>query len=259
VERIGRGEYRWKMGVRRWQLSAEAAFNALDTASDSAACSRRFDRADPLPEQRRPRRGGAIRGHPQLRAAAVGQAQLQLRGGAEYSQLSQAGAGGITREFIRPKGQFTAAWTPNPNTTVNLRLQRRVGQISFFNFVDSVNLKDENGNQGNVNLVPPQSWEAEVETVRRLGAWGSTTLRLYYHAVEDVIDIIPSARRVRASATSTARFGPASIRAARSISTRSACPAPAWTCASSSSTPSLRTRSPGKHAPSATPRSGQPK
>jgi hypothetical protein len=116
---------------------------------------------------------------------------VQIAAGAEYSQLSQAGANGLTREFIRPKGQVTAAWSPTPLTTINFRLQRRVGQISFFDFVSSVNLRDDRENAGNINLVPPQSWEGEVEFVQRFGPLGSSTLRTYYHLVEDVIDVIP--------------------------------------------------------------------
>jgi hypothetical protein len=102
-----------------------------------------------------------------------------------------------------------------------------VGQISFFDFVSSVNLNDDRENEGNVNLVPPQSWEGEVEAVFRLGAYGSTTLRTYYHAVEDVIDVIPigidgegignidSATRYGVDWRSTLTFDPYGWRGAR--------------------------------------------
>ncbi|HEY0114888.1 MAG TPA: TonB-dependent receptor, partial [Allosphingosinicella sp.] len=192
VERIGRAEYRWNAGGADWQVSAEAAFNSLQTASTLASLQPDgtidfidFDGSSARVEEARYE--GIVSYGRRLSPTL----SFQLAAGAEYSQLSQVGADGLTREFIRPKGQLTAAWTPDPNTTVNLRLQRRVGQISFFDFVDSVNLRDDLGNEGNVNLVPPQSWEAEVEGVRRFGPWGSTTLRLYYHLIEDVIDIVP--------------------------------------------------------------------
>jgi hypothetical protein len=152
---------------------------------------------------------------------------FQLAAGAEYSQISQIGANGLTRQFFRPKGQLTAAWTPNPNTTVNFRVQRRVGQISFFDFVDSVNLQDEKENAGNPQLVPPQIWEMEVEGVFRLGRYGQTSLRTYYHLIDDIIDIIPigltgqgvgnidSARRYGVDWRSTFNFDPFGLRGAK--------------------------------------------
>jgi hypothetical protein len=192
VERIGRAEYRWSDGGNDWQISGEAAFNALTVASELGRL-RPDGSIEPIPFDGSTARVEEARyeGIFSYSRRLSPKLTFQLAAGAEYSQLSQVGADGLTREFIRPKGQLTAAWTPDPKTTVNLRLLRRVGQIDFFDFVDSVNLRDELGNEGNVNLVPPQSWEAEVETIRRLDAWGSTTLRLYYHLIEDVIDIVP--------------------------------------------------------------------
>jgi hypothetical protein len=192
LERIGRAEYRWKAGGADWQVSGEAAFNSLDTAAELFVLQPDGTlRPIPFP-------GSAARVEEARYEGIVSYGRplsptfnFQLAVGAEYSQLSQAGANGLTREFIRPKGQLTAAWTPNPNTTINFRLQRRVGQISFYDFVDSVNLQDERENAGNPDLVPPQSWEAEVEAIFRLGAYGQTSLRTYYHQVEDIIDIIP--------------------------------------------------------------------
>jgi len=192
VERIGRAEYRWKWGQADWQVSAEAAFNALETASELGVLQP-DGTIEPIPFPGSAARVEEARYEGILSYGRPLSPELtvQIAAGAEYSQLSQVGAGGVTREFIRPKGQVTAAWSPDPFTTINFRLQRRVGQISFFDFVSSVNLRDDRENEGNVNLVPPQSWEAEMEWVQRLGPWGSSTLRTYYHLVEDVIDIVP--------------------------------------------------------------------
>jgi len=228
VERIGRGEYRWKMWDADWQVSGEAAFNALETASELGRL-RPDGTFEPIPFPNSAARVEEARyeGIVSYSRRLSPQLNFSLAAGAEYSQLSQAGAGGITRDFIRPKGQLTAAWTPDKDTTVNFRLQRRVGQISFFDFVSSVNLRDDRQNAGNINLVPPQSWETEVEVVRRMGAWGSTTLRAYYHQIEDVIDIIPidatregvgnidSALRTGIESRSTINFDPIGVPGAR--------------------------------------------
>lgn len=228
LERIARAEYRWSAGGGDFQLSGEAAFNSLDIVSnlfvlDPDGSFREIDFPSGTARVEEARYEGIAsysrRLSPQL--------TLQLAAGGEYSQISQAGAGGITRTFFRPKGQLTAAWTPDSNTTINLRLQRRVGQLNFFDFIANVNLEVDRENEANPNLVPPQSWEAEVEAVRRMGAWGQTTLRAYAHLVEDIVDIIPigatgegvgnidSARRFGVDWRTTFNFDPIGWRGAR--------------------------------------------
>lgn len=192
-EKIARGEYRWNAGGADWQVSAEGAFNSLDNVSNLFVLDPSGDFVEvPLP-------GGTARVE-EDRYEVMGsygrtlspKLSIQLALGGEYSKLGQTGAGDpVERTFWRPKGQLTAAWKPNPRTDVNLRLQRRVGQLNFFDFLASVSLNEDRANAGNPDLVPPQSWEAEVEAVRNLGAWGTTTLRVYGHVIEDIVDIVP--------------------------------------------------------------------
>lgn len=55
----------------------------------------------------------------------------------------------------------------------------------------SVDLNDGQANAGNPDLAPAQTWELEVEAVRDLGAYGSTTLRAYRQRIDDIVDTIP--------------------------------------------------------------------
>jgi outer membrane receptor for ferrienterochelin and colicins len=191
-ELIGRSEYRWKSGVAEWQVSGEAAFNSLDNASRlfEMRTNGRFEEI-PLPggtakvEEDRYEIVGSY-GRP-----VAANLTMKLSAGGEYSQLAQAGAGGTTRTFYRPKGELSAAWKVSPRMDVNFKLARRVGQLNFFDFLASVNLQDENQNAANPDLVPEQSWELDVEGVRNLGTLGSTTLRLYGRQIDDIIDYIP--------------------------------------------------------------------
>ena len=191
-ERIGRAEYRWRAGGADWQISAEAAFNSLDNVSSLFQLNSLGDFVEI------PLEGGTARVEEDRYEVMASYARplastlnVQLALGGEYSQLAQIGGGGLTRTFWRPKGQLTAAWKPDSRTDVNFRLQRRVGQLNFFDFLASVNLTDERENAGNPDLVPPQSWEAEVEFIRNLGRWGRTTLRVYGHLIDDIVDIVP--------------------------------------------------------------------
>ena len=226
-ERIARAEYRWNGGGADWQLSAEAAFNSLDNVS-------RLFQLDTLGEFiELPLPGGSARVE-EDRYEVMGSysrplasnLSIQLSAGGEYSQLRQAGGGGLSRTFWRPKGLISAAWKPDPRTDVNIRIQRRVGQIDFSDFLASVNLGDDREIAANPNLVPPQSWEAEVEWIRNLGAWGTSTVRVYGHLIDDIIDIIPvgeaeavgnidRAVRYGAEWKSTFNFDPLGLRGAK--------------------------------------------
>jgi hypothetical protein len=116
---------------------------------------------------------------------------VQASLGGEYSQLEQTGEFGKTRTFYRPKGFVSASWKPNPRLDINAKLERRVGQLNFFDFLSSVNLGGGSQNESNPNLVPPQSWDAEVELAQNLGRYGNTRLKLYGRLIEDIVDQIP--------------------------------------------------------------------
>jgi outer membrane receptor for ferrienterochelin and colicins len=191
-ESIGRAEYRWTGGGGEWQISAEGAFNSLDNASKLFVMVADGDFEEiPLP-------GGSARveedryevmasyGRP-LRSDLT----MQLSIGGEYSEIAQIGGGGQTRSFYRPKGVLSTAWNVSPVTDLNVRLARRVGQLNFFSFLASVNLRDDIENAANPDLVPQQSWELDLEGVRQLGSVGTTTLRLYGRLIDDIIDTIP--------------------------------------------------------------------
>lgn len=191
-ELIGRSEYRWKATGGEWQISAEGAFNSLDNTS------RLFELQPDANFHELPFAGGTAKVK-EDRYQMIGSygrpvtpsLTMKLSAGAEYSQLSQVGGGGTTRQFYRPKGELSAAWKASPKTDVNVKLARRVGQLNFFDFLASVNLQDENRRAGNPDLVPEQTWELTVEGVRNLGTLGSTTLKLYGRKIDDIIDYIP--------------------------------------------------------------------
>jgi hypothetical protein len=191
-ELIGRSEYRWKANGGEWQISGEGALNSLDNTSrlfelqpDGAYDELAFAGGTAKVKEDRYQVIGSYG------RSVTSSLTMKLSAGAEYSQLSEVGAGGTTRQFYRPKGELSAAWKLSPKTDVNVKLARRVGQLNFFDFLASVNLQDGNARAGNPDLVPQQSWELDVEGVRNLGTLGSATLRLYGREIDDIIDYIP--------------------------------------------------------------------
>lgn len=192
TETIGRAEYRWRGGANDWEVSGEAAINGLDNVSSLFTLRPGGSFAEvPLPggtaEVTEDRYQAALTWGRSLTPALA----LQASAGAEYSRLSQSGPLGQTRSFVRPKGFLAAAWKASPRLDVNVRLERRVGQLNFSDFLASANLGRDSEDAANPNLVPPQSWDAEVEATRRLGAWGTARAKIYSRLISDIIDQIP--------------------------------------------------------------------
>jgi hypothetical protein len=192
-EWIGRAEYGWKSGKNDWQISAEAAFNSLDSVTrifflEPGGDFEEFDFPEgtgKVQEERFELLGTF--GRP-----LTDKLTLQVVAGGEYSKLSSESQGNeLVRTFFRPKGSLSLAWQPSPDLDVSLKLRRRIGQLNFYDFLASVNLTDDRENAGNLNLVPPQSWEVDLEANKKLGAWGSTSLRLFARRIDDIVDIVP--------------------------------------------------------------------
>jgi hypothetical protein len=191
-EQIARAEYRWKTGKTDWQISTEAAFNSLDNVSQlfELRPGGIFEEI-PLPGGSAEVKEDRYEVMGSFGRPLAPNLSIQLSAGGEYSQLQQVGGGGLTRSFWRPKGVFSAAWKPEKTLDVNFKLQRRVGQLNFGDFLATVNLSEDRENAGNPDLVPQQSWEVDVEAVRDFGPYGSSTVRVYGRLIDDIVDIIP--------------------------------------------------------------------
>jgi outer membrane receptor for ferrienterochelin and colicins len=191
-ETVGRAEYGWKTGKNDWQVSLERAFNSLDQRGGffELTPTGDYDTVD------LPGLSGKVQ---EVRYEAIGtlsrplssKLDLQVAAGGEISKLERVDGDLPPRKFFRPKGSVTLGWRPAKGWDASLKLRRRVGQISFYDFLDQPNLQQERENSGNPDLVPPQSWELDVEVGRDLGRWGKTRLRAFYNRIDDIIDVIP--------------------------------------------------------------------
>jgi outer membrane receptor for ferrienterochelin and colicins len=190
-ETVLRSEYRWKAGKSDWQISVEGAMNYLDAESELFSLVGGSYQPVPVP--------GATARVEEKRAQSIvtygrplsETLSLQTSIGAEYSKLSQSGANGLTRSFIRPKGSVSLTWKASPTFTVSSKLQRKVGQLSFFDFLASVDVQNGNNNSNNPELVPPQSWLLENEANLSLGKAGSIKFKLDAEMISDLVDQIP--------------------------------------------------------------------
>jgi len=220
-ERIGRGEYHWKTGKNDWEVSFERAYNSLNQRGTLSVLNADGD-FEPVPF---PEGSGHVtevryEGIATLSRPLSPKLDLQIAAGAEQSTLDRVDDELPARKFFRPKGSLTLGWRPSKGWDASLKIRRRVGQISFYDFLAQPKLVQDRENAGNPDLVPPQSWEFETEVGRELGKWGKTRLRGWYYKVDDIVDVIPladhtegvgnlpHATRIGLESTSTINFDP---------------------------------------------------
>lgn len=184
-ESVARAEYRWKGGKADWQVSAEGAFNYLDSKSAYFPNSGPVETGAARVEEKRAQ---AILSYGRPLAKNL---TLQATLGGEFSELGVTGPNGNARKYIRPKGSVSLAWKASPVLDISAKFQRKVLQLNFGDFISSVNVRNNNANAGNAFLVPPQSWLLNLEANRSLGKAGSIKAKLDLEAISDIVDQIP--------------------------------------------------------------------
>ena len=192
-ETVFRAEYSWAAGPNEWQVAAERSLSRLDNVSTLF----KLLPDGSFEEVLFPGGTGEVR---ELRHEASiilahrlsPSLSLQASAGGEISWLGLAGPDdGERRRFTRPKGYVSLAWQAGPRLRATAKIERRIGQISFFDFLASRDLSEDRENASNPQLVPPQSLDVQAELSRDLGAFGTTTVRLYGQRIEDLVDRIP--------------------------------------------------------------------
>lgn len=188
-ESIARAEYGFGAFDGDLQFALEGAFNYIDVTTDLG--SRQPDGSytlATLPE-------GTARVEERRAETNISYSKrlsdawsLQSSLGVEYSELMQEGAGGLTREFVRPKGFVSLAWKVDDHLDVSFKGERRVGQLDFGDFLSNVDIQNNASSGGNVELVPEQAWIASTEINKKLGEWGAVKLIADYQMIEDVVD-----------------------------------------------------------------------
>jgi hypothetical protein len=191
-ELILRSEYKWESLGGSWEASLETAENTLDSESVLFESLGGLELApvdigDTGVSVEETRSEGFLTYSRQIGEAI----QMQVSLGTEVSEISSSGANGQTRTFTRPKGGATLSWQFAPASTLNARLNRRVGQLDFFDFVSQLDLDDGEDQVGNADIVPEQSWRVELELEQQFGAWGAGNILVFAEALEDIVDQIP--------------------------------------------------------------------
>lgn len=109
----------------------------------------------------------------------------------EQSTITQTGDAEKERSFTYFKPEFTVSWTPSLSDQLRLSAQRSVGQLSFGDFISSINVNDDTSQLGNPDLEPERTWRLQADWERRFSQEGSFTLIARHEWVEGVEDIVP--------------------------------------------------------------------
>lgn len=116
---------------------------------------------------------------------------LQSSIGLEYSRISVTGDSERSDSFARPKGFVGVNYAPAEGTRFRARLDRSVGQLNFYDFASSTNAQEGTSNNGNENLVPDQTWRAEVTYERDFKGGHTFKVTGFYDRIDDYITFIP--------------------------------------------------------------------
>ena len=109
----------------------------------------------------------------------------------ELSRISQSGDSENSRFFIYPKPSLALTYNLTPKSQFTISAKREVNQLSFGEFVSSVNFGDEDVDFGNPDLQPQRTWALESSYERRFGEIGVAKLTGFYKIVNDVEDLLP--------------------------------------------------------------------
>ena len=109
----------------------------------------------------------------------------------EFSTISETGDATMERSFFYPKPRALLSWTPDKDSQVRVRIEKKVGQLNFSDFVSSADLKDSTVSAGNPDLRPDQRWEYEVSYERRFWSKGAVVATLTHAEITDATDLVP--------------------------------------------------------------------
>ena len=123
--------------------------------------------------------------------ALTKQLSFQASLASEYSEISVDGLNSRSETFTRPKGFASLSWAQTNDRRIRARLERSVGQLNFYDFASSKNINDGTTTGGNIQLVPDQTWRAELSLEQQFGDDNSIIATVFKEKVEDFITLIP--------------------------------------------------------------------
>lgn len=115
--------------------------------------------------------------------------QSSLNG--EYSDITQKGNIGNSRNFFYLKPRFDVRYDMGSRDQMRIVVERIVGQLNFEDFAIKFNANDGDFEEGNPNLVPEKTWKSSLTYEHRFAEdGGAIEIMGYYNLIKDHMDKI---------------------------------------------------------------------
>lgn len=192
-ETIGRAEFGWKgWSKHAFQFGGEFARNFIDSKAELLVDDG-IGGLTPVDIAGANTRVTELRGETFINDSwgLASKLTLDLGFALELSRIAQSGDNANSRFFKYPKPSATLTYTPTDKTQWRFSGVRKVNQLSFGQFVSSVNFDDEDVDFGNPELRPQRTWEFEAAYERRFGKIGVVELMGFFDYIQDVEDLLP--------------------------------------------------------------------
>ncbi len=192
-ETIGRLEFDWSgWNKHTIQFGGEIARNYIDSEAELVV-DNGMGVLEPIDIAGANTRVSELRGEPFINDSWKLSPKLTFNLGfaMELSRIAQSGDNANSRFFTYPKPSATLTYNISDKTQLRLAGAREVNQLSFGEFVSSVNFDDEDVDFGNPDLQPQRSWALEASFEQRFGKIGVVEVTGFYDYVQDVEDLLP--------------------------------------------------------------------
>lgn len=112
----------------------------------------------------------------------------------EVSSIDQTGSDvENSRSFFFVRPSVDVRYSITPRTQLRVSVKRDISQLDFSDFVTKIDFNDDDNatNSGNPNLAQEKAWKYEATLEHRIkDDGGVVSVRVFYEALEDVIDFI---------------------------------------------------------------------
>lgn len=190
TETIGRVSYsRSVFGGASLQLGAETARNVLESSVDliDLGSGERID----LPVDDATVAEDRFEGFVTLGFAVTRRLRAEAGLRYEHSSLSVTGDAEAQRTLSFWKPNVSLAWDAPEDTTFQLSVERTVAQLKFEDFISFAELKDDQINGGNAELLPERTWVVKLTGERALLGDGIARITFEYNRISLLQDRVP--------------------------------------------------------------------
>lgn len=109
----------------------------------------------------------------------------------EFSTISESGDINSSRSFFYPKPRALLSWNFAPDSQLRARVEHKLGQLSFGDFISSTSLTTNFVSAGNPDVQPDQRWQYELAYEQHFWNKGAVTLTLLHQEIDNLLDYKP--------------------------------------------------------------------